>query len=157
MATLKVEVPENSQNIIGTVRIDAPLEKVFAAYVQPELVKKWWARGNEVELDEFTPMSGGAWRLTEKAPDGNYGFAGTFHEVAANERIVQTFEFMGMPERGHVLLEKNEFVKIDDNTTEIRTISTAQSQADRDAMIESGMEAGWRQSVEALGKLVEEN
>ncbi|BAZ53945.1 hypothetical protein NIES4103_66290 [Nostoc sp. NIES-4103] len=62
-----------------------------------------------------------------------------------------------MPERGHVMLEKTEFVAIDSDTTEIRTHSTAMSQEDRDNMVKSGMESGWRQSVEALGKLLESN
>jgi hypothetical protein len=62
---------------------------------------------------------------------------------------------MGMPERGHVFLERADFVAVDANTTEIRTLGTAQSLADRDGMIQSGAETGWRQSVEALGKLLE--
>jgi hypothetical protein len=45
---------------------------------------------------------------------------------------------------------------IDDSTTEIRTLSTFQSQAGRDGMVASGMEAGKRQSIEALGQLIEE-
>jgi len=53
------------------------------------------------------------------------------------------------------LLEKAEFVAIDASTTEIRTLSAAQSQEARDGMVASGMESGRRQSVEALGKLVE--
>lgn len=42
-------------------------------------------------------------------------------------------------------------------TNEIHTHSTAMSQSDRDGMVASGMESGWRQSVEALGKLLEPN
>jgi hypothetical protein len=60
-----------------------------------------------------------------------------------------------MPERGHVMLEKAEFVAIDEHTTEIRTYSTAMNQEDRDGMVASGMGSGWRQSIEALGKLLE--
>ena len=84
-----------------------------------------------------------------------YEFTGCFHEVVKNGRIVQTFEFLGMPERGHVMLEKAEFVAIDEYTTEIHTHSTAMSQEDRDGMVASRMESGWRQSVESLGKLLE--
>jgi uncharacterized protein YndB with AHSA1/START domain len=156
MADLKVTIPENSQNILGTVTIDAPLEKVFAAYTQEEPFAKWWCRGNLMKVYRFDCQDGGSWHIAERSEDGNeYEFTGCFHEVTKNKRIVQTFEFLGMPERGHVMLEKAEFVAIDDRTTEIRTQSTAMSQEDRDGIVASGMESGWRQSVEALGKLLE--
>jgi uncharacterized protein YndB with AHSA1/START domain len=156
MAQLKVSVPENSQNILGTVTINAPLEKVFEAYVKADLFAKWWCRGNPMKVHHFDCQSGGSWHIAEQAEDGNeYAFMGCFHEVATHQRIVQTFEFLEMPERGHVMLEKAEFVAIDPQTTEIQTHSTAMSQEDRDGMVASGMESGWRQSVEALGKLLE--
>jgi uncharacterized protein YndB with AHSA1/START domain len=154
MANLKVTVPENSQNILGVVTINAPLAKVFEAHSQEELFAKWWCRGNPMKVYHFDCKSGGSWHIAEQSEDGaEYEFMGSFHEVVVNERIIQTFEFLGWPERGHVMLEKSEFVAIDDNTTEIRTHSTAFSQADRDGMVESGMESGWRQSVEALERL----
>ena len=156
MAHLKVIVPENSQNILGTVTINAPLDKVFEAYIKEELFSQWWCRGNPMKVHHFDCKDGGSWHIAELTAEGHeYEFTGCFHEVAKNKRIVQTFEFLGMPERGHVMLEKAEFVAIDDGTTEIRTHSTAMSQEDRDGMIASGMESGWRQSVEALGKLLE--
>ncbi|MDV2997393.1 MAG: hypothetical protein N4J56_007098 [Chroococcidiopsis sp. SAG 2025] len=109
-----------------------------------------------MKVYRFDCRDGGSWHIAERAEDGNeYEFTGYFHEVAQNRRIVQTFEFLGMPERGHVMLEKAEFVAINDRITEIRTHSTAMNQEDRDDMVASGMESGWRQSVEALGKLLE--
>ena len=156
MANLKVTVPEYSQNILGAVTINAPLKKVFEAYTQEDLFASWWCRGNPMKVYHFDCKDGGSWHIVEQSEDGNeYEFTGCFHEVAQDKRIVQTFEFLGMPERGHVMLEKAEFVAIDEHTTEIRTHSTAMTVADRDEMVASGMESGWQQSVEALGRLVE--
>ena len=156
MAELEIEVPENSQNIVGVVTIKAPLEKVFEAYTTETLFAKWWCRGNPMTVHRFECRDGGGWHIVERSEDGNeYEFLGSFHEVSANERIVQTFEYLGMPERGHVFLERADFVAIDTGVTEIRALSTAQSREDRDGMVASGMEAGWRQSVEALGRLLE--
>jgi uncharacterized protein YndB with AHSA1/START domain len=156
MATLKVTIPENSQNIEGVATIAAPLEKVFEAHTDPELFAQWWGRGNPMNVQHFVCQDGGAWHVMEHAPDGTeHEFAGSFYEVKACERIVQTFEYLGMPERGHVLLQRTAFLAVDANTTEIRTLSTAQSQADHDGMLASGMESGWRESVEALGTLLE--
>ena len=155
MAKLKVTIPDNSQNIGGVVTLKAPRAKVFEAYTDPELVAKWWGRGNPMTIYEFDCRSGGRWHIAEHAPDGRkHEFMGSFHEVADNERIIQTFEYLGMPERGHVFLERADFVAIDAATTEIRTLSTAQSIEQRDGMAASGMESGWRQSVEALGRLM---
>jgi uncharacterized protein YndB with AHSA1/START domain len=155
MANLKVTIPENSQNILGTITINAPLEKVFEAYTNEEFFAKWWCRGNPMKIYHFECKDGGSWHIAEQSEDGKeYEFIGCFHEVAINKRIVQTFEFLGMPKRGHVMLEKTEFVAIDALTTEISTHSTAMTQEDRDYMVASGMESGWRQSVKALGKLL---
>ncbi len=154
MAQLNVEVPQNSQNILGTITINAPLAKVFEAHTNSDLFKKWWGRGHELDVHAFKAEDGGLWHIGEKADDGNtYEFRGSFHEIAPNERIVWTFEFLGMPERGHVALEKLEFSAIDDKTTQLKTTSTYQSIEDRDGMIASGMEEGWRQSLDALEKV----
>lgn len=50
MANLTVTVPENSQNIFGTVTIKASLEKVFEAYTKEELFATWWCRGNPMKV-----------------------------------------------------------------------------------------------------------
>ena len=156
MATLKVTIPENSQNIEGVATLKAPLDKVFQAYIEADLFARWWGRGNPLTVHHFDCTSGGRWHVAEHAEDGGvYEFMGSFHEVAPNKRIIQTFEFLDIPERGHVSLERADFVAIDAETTEVRTLSTAQSREARDAMVAGGIEAGWRQSVEALGRLVE--
>jgi len=156
MAKLEVTVPENSLSVLGIVTIQAPLEKVFEAYVNEDLFKQWWAQGNPLTIHTFDAVDGGKWHVSDFDEErGESEFIGYFHEVARNERIVQTFEFLGMPERGHVAIEKAEFVKIDDGTTQINTCTTFQNMDDRDGMIGSGMEDGWRKSIEALGALIE--
>jgi uncharacterized protein YndB with AHSA1/START domain len=83
MAHLKVTVPENSQNILGTVTINASLEKVFEAYIKEELFTKWWCRGNPMKVYRFDCQDGGSWHIAEQSEDGNeYEFTGCFHEVS---------------------------------------------------------------------------
>ena len=124
MAKLTITVPEQSQNIQGVAVIKAPLEKVFEAHTNADLFKQWFARGNDATIHKFHARSGGAWHLTERSAEGEYSFCGSYHEVAKNERIIWTFEFLGLPERGHVAIERMDLVRIDDKTTEIRTLST---------------------------------
>ncbi len=158
MATLKVTIPENSQNILGTTIINAPLEKVFGAYVDKSMFSKWIGGdiAVKVNVDIFDARSGGSWHMANTDKENNvWQFGGSFHEVAKDERIIWTFEFLGMPERGQVALERMDFIKVDDNTTEIRTLSTYQTVEYRNGMVESGMEDGWRSSIETLEKILQ--
>ncbi len=157
MATLKVSAEPNSQNICSVVTINAPLEKVYKYYTERDLVTKWWGQGELVEVDYFVPGVGGKWRFIQRKDGFEAAFHGCFHAVEENKMVIQTFEFEGLPETGHVALERADFVAICDNQTEVRITSTFQSVEDRDGMVASGMEAGFRLSIEALGTLIEEN
>jgi uncharacterized protein YndB with AHSA1/START domain len=156
MAKLQVTVEPDSQNINMVVTLQAPLEKVYRAYTERDILVKWWAQGQPFDVDYFVPGPGGKWRYVQKAPDGTeYAFHGCFHAMISNVMAIQTFEFEGLPEPGHVALDRADFVALSDDTTEVHITSTFQSVADRDGMVASGMEGGFRQSIEALGRLIE--
>jgi uncharacterized protein YndB with AHSA1/START domain len=60
-----------------------------------------WATRLTMALETFEPKNGGSWLYIHKDQDGNeYAFHGVYHEVTAPERIIQTFEFEGLPEKG---------------------------------------------------------
>ena len=69
----------------------------------PALVAQWWGRGNKLVIERMEVRRGGHWRFVEHGPDGTHGFEGRYREVTAPERVVQTFEWDGMP--GHVAVE----------------------------------------------------
>lgn len=73
--------------------------------------------------------------------------------MAENERIIWTFEFLNIPEHGHVALVKMTFRAVDDHATENHTVSTYQSIEDRDAMVATVMEESWRESLDGLEKV----
>lgn len=154
---LTVTAEPNSHAIHITNEFDAPLEKVFKAYVNRDAIVKWWGgRTYATTVDKYEPRSGGEWRFVQKAPDGNdYGFHGVFHEVAENERITWTFEFEGLPEKGHVAMETIYFTE-EDGKTKLRIVSVFQSVEDRDGMVQSGMEKGLREGMDVLREMVEE-
>lgn len=156
MRNFKLTVEPDKQEIVATFEVDAPVAKVFKAYTQAEAMKQWWGgKKNETKIDTFEPRAGGSWRFIQQGPDGNdYGFHGVFHEVAENERITWTFEFEGLPEKGHVSMETVYFTE-EDGRTKIRNLSVFQSVADRDGMVRSGMEGGFREALQALSDLVE--
>jgi len=152
-----VVIAEPGKQEVFTVReFDAPRELVFKAYTDPKLYVQWLGpRGYTMELETFEPTSGGRWRYFHKDQQGNsFGFHGVNHEVLAPERIIGTFEFEGLPEKGHVVLETARFEALPGNRTRVTTQSVFQSVADRDGMIQSGMERGVVDSHERLDELL---
>jgi uncharacterized protein YndB with AHSA1/START domain len=145
------------QEIFITREFDAPRELVFRTYTDPDLYAQWLGpRGYTMKLETFEPTSGGRWRYTHKDPQGNkFGFHGVNHEVLAPERIIGTFEFDGLPESGHVALETARFEELPGGRTRVTSQSIFQSVADRDGMIQSGMESGVVEGYERLDQLLE--
>jgi len=144
------------QEILITREFDAPRELVFKAFTDPEIYVQWLGpRELTMTLETFEPRSGGSWRYIHKDNDGNeYAFHGVNHEVLAPERIIGTFEFEGLPEAGHVILDTARFEMLPGNRTKLSIQSVFQSVADRDGMLQSGMERGVNDSYECLDELL---
>jgi uncharacterized protein YndB with AHSA1/START domain len=143
------------QEVAITRTFNAPAERVFRAYVDAASIAQWWGPRSTVTIvDELDARPGGKWRFlnNEKEGPNEAAFHGVFHDVVLNERIVQTFEYEGTP--GHVSLDTATFEEKDGRTT-LSLISVFQSVADRDAMIEAGMEGGMRESMDRLAELTE--
>lgn len=148
---LKVTTPSDRE--IRTERVfDAPRDRVWQAYTDPKLVAQWWGRGNKLVIERMEVERGGHWRFVEHAPEGVSGFEGRYREVAPPERIVQTFEWDGMP--GYVAIETATFEDLGNNRTKVVTTSLFHTKEERDGMLSSGMEAGLSQSYEALDRLL---
>jgi uncharacterized protein YndB with AHSA1/START domain len=131
---------------------NAPRERVWQAMTNPELVAKWWGRGNKLVVERMDLTRGGHWRFVEHAPEGAHGFEGRYSEVVPPERVVQTFEWDGMP--GHVILETMTLEDLGDGRTKLVNVSLFMTAADRDGMMQSGMEDGMAQSYEALDRVL---
>src|SRR5213592_3453630 len=99
---LTVTTPSDREIVLTRV-FDAPRALVFEAHSRCEHVRRWWGRGNPLDCEmDFRP--GGTYRFVEHAPgEGDFAFRGEYREIVAPERIVQTFEFEGLP--GHVSVE----------------------------------------------------
>jgi uncharacterized protein YndB with AHSA1/START domain len=103
-------------------------------------------------IDRLEIRDGGTWRYLHRGDDGTeYAFRGVFHGTPSLDGIVQTFEFEGTP--GQVSLETVTFEDRGD-TTLVRTNAVYQSVANRDAMVESGMEAGLNEGLDRLDALL---
>jgi uncharacterized protein YndB with AHSA1/START domain len=147
----------------STIRIervfDAPREKFFAVVTNKELIPKWWiGPGYDVRAEEMDVREGGRWKFVQSMQDGSaeYTFFGTYHEVTAPERIIQTFEFSGLPERGHVILEKMELQEVEGGKTKLVVTQSFFSAEERDGMLQSGMEEGMQNTYDTLDKILAE-
>jgi uncharacterized protein YndB with AHSA1/START domain len=132
---------------------NAPRDRVWRAYTEPELVAQWWGRGNKLVIERLELERGGHWRFVEHSKDGVHGFEGRFREVTPPERIVMTFEWDGMP--GYVAVETAEFEDLADGRTKIIATSLFHTTEERDGMLNSGMEGGLNESYAALDRLLD--
>ena len=151
VAKAKVTTPADREIRIERV-FDAPRDRVWRAFTDPKLLAQWWGRGNKLVIEKFELERGGHWRFVEHGPEGQHGFEGRFREVTPKDRVVQTFEWDGMP--GHVIVETLELTDLGDGRTKIVTVSLFHTTEERDGMLQSGMEEGLNQSYEALDRLL---
>ena len=134
---------------------DAPRELVFKAHVDPEIYIKWVGpRGLTMTIDKWEPREGGLYRYTHERDGHKYAFFGVYHEVLEPERIVGTFEFDGLPERGHVILGVSAFEELANGRCRLVHQSVFRSASDRDGMIQSGMERGVSDGYEKLDEIL---
>lgn len=131
---------------------DASRERVWRAFTERDLVKQWWGRGNELDIERFEVERGGHWRFIEHAGDQAHGFEGRFQEVSPIDRLVYTFEWDGMP--GHTILNSVEFIDLGNGTTKLSTTATFFTEEERDGMLEAGMTSGLGQSYLALDQVL---
>lgn len=132
---------------------EAPVEKVFRAHIEPELLARWLGpRGHETRIDHLDGRTGGSYRYLMISEGNEYGFYGSFHEVRSNELIVQTFTYEGMPDG--VALERLTFEDLGAGRSRLTTTSLVDSFEDRDAFIASGMEQGVREGYQKLDELL---
>lgn len=124
---------------------DAPRDTVFAAMTDPKLIREWWGpRGTTTVVDKMDVRSGGDWRFVIHNSDGSEtGFRGTYRDISPPERIVQTFEWEGMP--GHISVETATFEDLGDRTRMTST-SIFHTTEERDGMLESDMESGMNET-----------
>jgi uncharacterized protein YndB with AHSA1/START domain len=150
----KATVTTPSDREIRIERIfNAPRERVWKAMTDPALVAQWWGRGNKLVIERMEVERGGHWRFVEHAPDGGvHGFEGRFREVTPPERLVQTFEWDGMP--GYVAVDHTTLEDLGDGRTKVVTVSLFHTTEERDGMLSSGMETGLNESYAALDALL---
>jgi len=150
-----VTAEPGKQELFIIREFDAPRELLFKAHTNPDLYIQWVGpHGMKMTIDKWEPREGGSYRFTHERDGHKYAFFGFYHEILAPERIIGTFEFDGLPERGHVIMGKTLFEELPGGRSRLVHQSVFFSIADRDGMIQSGMERGVNDGYEKLDNLL---
>jgi uncharacterized protein YndB with AHSA1/START domain len=155
-ATLTLPTDEQ---ILITREFAAPKHLVYKAWTTPELVKRWWnAKRGEVTIAEIDLRVGGKWRWVMIADGGfEVGFHGEYLELVPDERIVTTEVYEGLPdgvsEEEGGTVNTATFVEAEGRTT-LTLLIQAVNKTSRDAIIDSGMEAGLQDALDLLEQVV---
>ena len=146
--TLIIETP-GAHAITISREFEAPVDKVFRAMTDPELIAQWMGPKYLTNVETTNDARhGGTWTLVQRDPDGNeYAFRGVFHGEQTPELSIRTFEWLGMP--GHVSFETLRLEDLGNGRTRAHSVSVFTSQEDRDGMATS-MESGVIEGYERL-------
>lgn len=124
----KVHATEGRQEVLITREFELPVELLFKAYVETEIVEQWMGT-HVVKLEN---KKHGSWQFETTDPKGNkHVFNGTIHEFEPNEKITRTFEMEGFP----VQLEFLEFEELNNSTSKLKMHIVYRSVEDRDRML----------------------
>lgn len=110
----KIHAEDNRQDLVITREFDLPLELLFKAYIEPEIVAQWMG----TKVLKLENKKHGSWQFETTDPKGNkHGFNGVIHEFSPNQKITRTFEMENTPFPAQ--LEFLEFEKLTDTTSKL--------------------------------------
>ncbi|WP_200977421.1 SRPBCC domain-containing protein [Echinicola sp. 20G] len=123
----KVNAEEGKQEIFITREFDLPVDLLFKAYIEPEIVEQWMG----TKVLKLESKKHGSFQFETTDPKGNkHCFNGVIHEFTPNEKIIRTFEMEGTS--FGVQLEILEFHKLTSNQSKLHKQVIYQSVAYRD-------------------------
>ncbi|MFL5728338.1 MAG: SRPBCC domain-containing protein [Cytophagaceae bacterium] len=126
----KINAEEGKQELLITREFDLPLDLLFKAYQEPELVEQWMG----TKVLKLENKKHGSWQFETTDPKGNkHGFHGVIHEFSPNRKITRTFEMENTPFGPQ--LEFLEFEKLTDHTSRLTMHVVYRSVAVRDQIL----------------------
>src|SRR5262245_34208564 len=90
----KINADDGKQELTITREFDLPLELLFTAYVEPEVIEQWMG----TKVLNFDGKKQGSYQFETTDPKGNkHRFSGAIHELIPNRKIIRTFEMENTP------------------------------------------------------------
>jgi uncharacterized protein YndB with AHSA1/START domain len=140
----KIIAEKGAQELFIIREFDAPRADVFKAFSDPEILARFFAPFDRIfEFNYHDYRTGGRYSWSNKKGEQTLcTFAGVIHELTSPVRIIQTSEFMELPERGNVILQIMTFDELPANRTRLTIHDICPSSATRDAIVNGNMEKG---------------
>ena len=149
----KVHAEDGKQELFITREFDLPLELLFKAYVEPEIVAQWMG----IKVLKLENRKHGSYHFETTDPQGNkHGFSGAIHDFVPNRKITRTFEMENTPFEAQ--LEFLEFEKLTGGTSKLKMHIIYRSVALRDQMLQlpfaQGINMAHNRIQEILSKVI---
>lgn len=134
----KVKAEAGKLDVVITREFDLPLELLFKAYVEPDIIEQWMT-SKVVKLES---KKHGSYQFEKKDDKGNVVFSanGAIHEFVPNKKIIRTFEMENTP--FGVQLEVYEFESLSDDSSKLNMHVLYESAAQRDQVMQLGVVQG---------------
>ena len=132
----KINAENGKQDLVITREFDLPLELLFKAYAEPELVEEWMSNEySTTKLLKLESKKHGSYQIEITDPKGNVAMHanGVIHEFIPDTKITRTFEMENTP--FGVQLEVYEFQQLTDDTSKLTMHVIYESSAQRDKVL----------------------
>jgi uncharacterized protein YndB with AHSA1/START domain len=146
----KVHAADGKQELVITRDFDLPLELLFKAYIEPEIVEQWMG----TKVLKLENKKHGSYQFETTDTQGNVVFKanGVIHEFSPNQKITRTFEIENTP--FPIQLEFLEFQKLDDDTSKLSIHIVYRSVAHRDQVLQLPFAQGLNMAHNRLQDIV---
>lgn len=126
-----VHAEDGEQDLRITREFDLPVELLFTAYAEPELVEQWMG----TKVLKLESKKHGSYQVETCDPKGNVAFRanGVIHEFITNKKITRTFEMENSP--FGVQLEVYDFEELTEETSRLNMHVIYESVAQRDELL----------------------
>jgi uncharacterized protein YndB with AHSA1/START domain len=149
----KINAEDGKQELVITREFDLPLELLFKAYEEPEIVEQWMG----TKVLKLENKKHGSWQFETSDPKGNVVLRinGAIHDFVPNQKIIRTFEMENTP--FDVQLEFLQFEKLTEETSKLTMHIIYKSVALRDQMLQlpfaQGINMAHNRLQDIVGKL----
>src|SRR5689334_24721409 len=133
----KIQAEDDKQELVISREFDLPLELLFKAYIEPEIVEQWMG----TKVLKLECKKHGSYQFETTDPKGNkHRFNGAIHEFVPDKKIIRTFEMENTP--FGVQLEIYEFEHLTDETSKLTIHIIFESVALRDEVLKLPFKQG---------------
>lgn len=147
----KIHAEDGKQEIVITREFDLPLELLFKAYIESDIVEQWMG----TKVLKLDCKKHGSYQFETTDPKGNkHGFSGVIHEFSPNRKITRTFEMENTP--FGIQLEFLEFQQLTEDTSKLHMHIVYKSVELRDQMLKLPFAQGINMAHNRLQDIVKQ-